>query len=82
MNASGLPCLWILPEKLHNDGVLLYIHGGGFVFPLSLPHVEMVTRLVQRLGLRALLVEYRLAPQHPFSTALEDWVTAYRWLRK
>lgn len=82
MNANGVPCLWILPEKLPNDGVLLFIHGGGFLFPLLLPHVQMVAPLVQRLGLRVLLVEYRPAPQHPFSAALEDCLTAYRWLRK
>lgn len=80
VQASGVPCLWVIPERVTKGGVLLYLHGGGFVFPLSPLHVQMVAFLVQRLGTPALLPEYRLAPQHPFPAALEDCVTAYRWL--
>jgi epsilon-lactone hydrolase len=42
----------------------------------------MVAYLARKLGVRALLVDYRLAPDHPFPAALDDCVTAYRWLLK
>jgi epsilon-lactone hydrolase len=81
-SADGVPCEWLIPQDSRGDQVLLYLHGGGFVYGLSPLHVEMVAYLARKTGLRALLVEYRLAPDHPFPAPLDDCVTAYRWLLK
>lgn len=78
--ADGVACEWLIPDNSPSDRVLLYLHGGGFVFGLTAPHVEMVAYLCQRMGMRALLVDYRLAPQHPFPAPLDDCLAAYRWL--
>jgi epsilon-lactone hydrolase len=43
---------------------------------------EMGAYLAQKIGVRVLMVDYRLAPAHPFPAALVDCVTAYRWLRQ
>ena len=80
VSASGVSCEWIIPAKSPKERVLLYLHGGGFVFGLSPMHVEMVAYLAQKMNTRALMVNYRLAPEHPFPTALNDCVTVYRWL--
>ena len=79
-SADGVPCVWITPANSRRDAVLLYLHGGGFVFGLTSLHLQMVARLAEKMGVRALLVDYRLAPQHPFPAALEDCLAAYRWL--
>lgn len=82
ISADGVACEWVIPENSPEDQVLLYLHGGGFVFGLTPPHLAMVAYLAQKMGIRALMVDYRLAPDHPFPAALDDCVTTYRWLLK
>jgi len=79
VSADGVPCEWLIPEG-SSDQVLLYLHGGGFVYGMTTLHREMVGQLARLSGLRALMVDYRLAPEHPFPAALEDCTTVYRWL--
>lgn len=43
-------------------------------------HRDLCERLSQAAGARVLQIDYRLAPEHPFPAALEDAITAYRWL--
>ncbi len=80
ISADGVACEWLIPPGSPGDSVLLYLHGGGFVFGLTSLHFKMVALLARKMGLRALLVDYRLAPEHPFPAALDDCLTAYRWL--
>jgi acetyl esterase/lipase len=80
VSADGVRCEWFIPEGSPNDTALLYLHGGGFIFGVSDLHRAMLARLAQAMGVRALMVDYRLAPEHPYPAALEDCVTAYRWL--
>lgn len=80
--ADGVTCEWIIPHNSLAERVLLYLHGGGFVFGLTPPHMQMAAYLAQNLGMRVLMVDYRLAPQYPFPAALDDCETAYRWLLK
>jgi acetyl esterase/lipase len=77
-----VPCEWIIPPNGRADQVLLYLHGGGFVFGLTPPHLQMGAYLAGELGMRVLMVDYRLAPDHPYPAALDDCVTAYGWLLK
>jgi acetyl esterase/lipase len=80
VTADGVPCEWIMPQDSPTDQVLLYLHGGGFVFGLTPPHLQMGAHLAQKMGVRVLMVDYRTAPDHPFPAALDDCVTAYLWL--
>jgi monoterpene epsilon-lactone hydrolase len=82
VSANGVPCEWLIPQNSTKDRVLLYLHGGGFVYGVTPPHLQMGAYLAQKMGLRVLMVDYRLAPQHPFPAALDDCVTVYRWLLK
>ena len=82
VSADGVPCEWLIPQDRSADRVLLYLHGGGFIYGLTPPHFQMVSSLAQKMGLRTLMVDYRVAPEHPFPAALDDCVIAYRWLLK
>ncbi|MFN8371809.1 MAG: alpha/beta hydrolase [Anaerolineae bacterium] len=79
---EGVPCEWIIPDEYDAERVLLYLHGGGFIYGWTQAHRLMVGDLTRKLGMRALAVDYRLAPEYPFPAALDDCVTAYRWLLK
>lgn len=82
VSADDVPCVWIIPPDASKDKVLLYLHGGGFVYGLTPPHLQMGAYLAQKIRARILMVDYRVAPAHPFPAALDDCVTAYRWLLK
>ena len=60
--------------------VLLYLHGGGYIVCSPATHRLMVARICREAGLKALVIDYRLAPEHPFPAAVEDAEAAYRWL--
>ncbi|MEM9123563.1 MAG: alpha/beta hydrolase fold domain-containing protein, partial [Pseudomonadota bacterium] len=73
---------WIeIPDAMPHR-VLLYLHGGGYVLGSAETYRSLVVRLCQAAQARALVVDYRLAPEHRFPAALEDTVDCYRWLRK
>jgi acetyl esterase/lipase len=80
--ADGVPCEWLIPKTSANNQTLLYLHGGGFVYGLTSLHRQMVACLAQKMNVRALMVDYRVAPEYPFPAALDDCVNAYFWLLK
>ena len=77
---SGQTYEWLIPRDVRSDGVIFYIHGGGFVLPLYNPTRFVAAHLARNARMRVLLVSYRLAPEHPFPSALDDCMKAYRWL--
>lgn len=80
MKVGELWAEWLEPAGANPGRVMLYLHGGSYVTGSCDSHRGLVARLAQAGGLRALLTEYRLAPEHPFPAALEDAVAAYRGL--
>ena len=80
VTADGVAGEWLIPHDCPPDQVLLYLHGGGFVYGLTPQHLQMGAYLAQKMAMRVLMVDYRTAPDHPFPAALDDCVTAYRWL--
>jgi monoterpene epsilon-lactone hydrolase len=75
-----VPCEWLIPHNSRLDRVVLYLHGGGFVFGLTPPHLSMGAYLAKKLATRLLMVDYRTAPGSPFPAALDDSVAVYHWL--
>lgn len=77
---AGVPVEWISPPNPATQSIILYIHGGGWTLGWSNIHRRMVMHLCQAAGCRAVAVDYRLAPEHPFPAALEDCLAVYRCL--
>jgi acetyl esterase/lipase len=71
---------WVAPKNAGNHGVILYIHGGGFVSCSARKHRPITTALARKTGRRVFAVDYRLAPEHRFPAALDDVFAAYKWL--
>jgi monoterpene epsilon-lactone hydrolase len=63
------------------DAAVLYLHGGGFVTGSARSHRMLAARLSRASGLPHCILEYRLAPEHPFPAALDDVLVAWRQLR-
>jgi len=71
---------WLTPKQAHPRRVLLFLHGGGYAVGSLTTHRALAGKLAMMAGTHALIVDYRLAPEHPFPAALEDAVQAYQWL--
>jgi epsilon-lactone hydrolase len=73
-----LPADWV--GKADSKNVILYFHGGGYIVGSRTTHRSMVRQLCKEANCRALLIDYRLAPEHPFPAALDDAYLVYDWL--
>src|SRR6266849_10180075 len=80
VNAGGVPAEWIAAPGAGQDRVILYLHGGGYVIGSINTHRAMIARIARASNARALAIDYRLAPEHPFPAAVEDATAAYKWL--
>jgi acetyl esterase/lipase len=80
VDADGVPSVWCVPKGCATDRVVLYTHGGGFVVGSRHTHRKLAGHLAKAIGCRALVVDYRRAPEHPFPAQLDDSVRVYRWL--
>jgi monoterpene epsilon-lactone hydrolase len=79
VNAGGVSSLSLAPGA-EQETAVLYLHGGGYTVGSAYGYRPLVGALVAAAGVGALVPDYRLAPEHPFPAALEDALSAYRWL--
>jgi acetyl esterase/lipase len=75
---NGVPCTWYGPAERSANGTLLYFHGGGWCMHLPFLYARFAGRLSDATGLRVLLPDYRLAPQHRFPAGVDDCFAVYR----
>ncbi|MBZ5734876.1 alpha/beta hydrolase [Nocardioides sp. TRM66260-LWL] len=83
LEVAGMPARLYRPSGLGRGQVgplLLFVHGGGFVYGDLDSHDAPCRLLAERAGVRVLAVDYRLAPEHPFPAACDDAVAAFRWV--
>lgn len=73
---------WVIPKDERRQGVILYLHGGGYACG-DLEYAKGYgSTLAVRCGIRVFSSAYRLAPESPFPAALEDALESYRYLLK
>ena len=81
LDADGVRCRLHRPAEA-DPGVVLHLHGGGFVFHDVDVHDAVTRRLANRTGLAVLSVDYRRPPEHRFPAAPDDVDTVLAWLAR
>jgi epsilon-lactone hydrolase len=72
---------WVNARQLESKSVILYLHGGGFIAgsPVT-THQDLIARISQAAQARVLAVNYSKAPEHLYPVAVNEIVSAYRYL--
>jgi acetyl esterase/lipase len=77
---AGVPVEWVMPNTLASAPhatVCVYFHGGGFGMGGPNSHRALAAYLAEKAQIKMLMVDYRLAPEHPFPAALDDAQAVY-----
>ena len=80
VDAGGIAGEWITAPGARPDRIIYWLHGGGYCIGSINTHRALVAGISAASGARALVIDYRLAPEHPFPAAVEDAVSGYLWL--
>lgn len=77
---QGMKAEWLMPARASKDKVIFYTIGGGYVSGTCSDHRSLVAKVAQTSDIAVLMFDHRLAPEDPYPAALDDSLTAYRWL--
>ena len=80
VTANGVPAILVMPADSSTDHILLHSHSGGSVTASMWQERKAVGHLAKAAGARALVINYRLAPEHKFPAQIDDVEAAFRWL--
>jgi epsilon-lactone hydrolase len=80
VDAGGVPAEWVIAAGVDSPRVLLYLHGGAYQGGSPATLRRMIAIIAAAAQARVLSVAYRLAPEDPFPAAVDDTLTAYRFL--
>lgn len=78
--ANNVPAEWITPQGISTERVILYLHGGSWNCGSINSHRPLAANIAIACKARALIINYRLAPEHPFPAAGQDSLATYEWL--
>jgi epsilon-lactone hydrolase len=80
LDLDGVKAVRIAHKASRHDRLVLYLHGGGHVSGKPALYRDFTWRIAEATRARVVILDHRLAPEHPFPAALDDAVTAYRAL--
>jgi acetyl esterase len=75
---DDMPARYIVPHQDCGTDAILHVHGGGWAFCSAATHEGAARRLAIESGAPVLTFEYRLAPEHPYPCALEDFLDVWQ----
>ncbi len=77
---SGVPTAEVTVDGIEPRHVVLYFHGGVYVMGDAFLAADLASQVGRRADAKAISVDYRLAPEHPYPAALDDALAAYEAL--
>lgn len=78
---AGRPAEIFTPNGWNPEApTILYFHGGGYIVCSPATHRDLISRIAVASGARAIAIDYRKAPEHPFPLPIDDCEAAYRAL--
>jgi acetyl esterase/lipase len=77
---GGVGGIEVSIQGVTTANVILYFHGGVYVIGSAATSVPLVGDLARRTGTKAITVDYRLGPEHPYPAAVQDARAAYEGL--
>lgn len=80
VTANGVPAIWVRPQQSDDRYVLLHSHAGGGVTTSATVDRKLVGHIASAIGVPALVVDFRLAPESKYPAQLEDVESAFEWL--
>ena len=80
VKAGSVPAEWVDAPGCDPSRAVLFLHGGGYVIGSINTHRRLAYNISAASGARVLLIDYRLAPEHPFPAAIDDAAEAWSWL--
>ena len=80
VDAGGVPAEWVMAPGCDTGRAILYLHGGGYAIGSLNTHRRLAYDISAASAAKVLLIDYRLAPEHPFPAAVDDAASAWRWL--
>jgi epsilon-lactone hydrolase len=80
VDAGGVPSEWVMAPGCDTGRAILYLHGGGYAIGSLNTHRRLAYDISAASAAKVLLIDYRLAPEHPFPAAVDDAAAAWRWL--
>ncbi len=80
VDAAGVPAIWARIDGRECERTIVYFHGGGYMIASAKGYAATAADLARAADANVLLVDYRLAPEHPFPAAVDDALTVYTWL--
>ena len=82
IDVAGIRCRQLTPRNWQQDGgrCMLYAYGGGYVSGSTYEDQVLTAPLASRAGMRIVMVEYRLSPEHPYPLPQQDMRAVYSGL--
>jgi acetyl esterase/lipase len=78
--AGPVPVEWVSCGRAGRRRIILYLHGGAYLMGSPRTHRSITAHLARLTGMRVMVPDYRLAPEHPAPAAVEDCLAAYATL--
>ena len=78
--ANGIYAQWVTTENSDPNKRILYLHGGGYAIGSIRGYLSLSSHIAKATGCSVLVIDYGLAPEEKFPTAINDVKTAYKWM--
>ena len=81
LECNSVPCTLVQAKGVADDApYFLYCHGGGYVIGSPHTYRDFASQISRALGLRVLMPDYRLAPEHPYPAGIDDAYSVWQWI--